>query len=613
VSATNNGNGTWSLAAGVLNALSDATYSVTARATDVAGNIGTDPTSNELKIDTVAPTVAINTLNTNNNRPQLTGTVNDNAAVITLQVGSQNVTATNNGNGTWTLAANTLTALADATYDVIVSATDAAGNVGNDATTNDLTVDTTAPLVTVDPLTTTDNRPQLTGMVNDPTATVSITVATQTVAATNNGDGTWTLADNALATIADGTYNVAATATDTFGNARTDSTTNELTIDATAPTVTVNTLSTNNNRPALSGTVNDNGATISVTVAAQTVSAVNNGNGTWSLPVNTLTTLADGTYNVTVTGTDVLGNVGTDATTNELTIDATAPVVTINTLVVADHTPALSGTVNDTTATISVHVGSQTVSATNNGNGTWTLADNTLTTLADGVYDVDVSATDTFSNVGTDATTNELTVDTTGPVIALNGASSVTVNCGEGYTDEGATANDTRQGDVSSSIVVTGSVTTQTPPGTYHLSYNVQDSVGNAATQVQRTVTVQSNCPLAVQVLDLAPQGHIGSSYTFSALAVNAIGSVSYQWQRDIGGGNWQNLGTGGSDYVIASLVNADAGSYRCEATDAVTTAYSGTVVLTVTAAMPVAGLAGLSMVTIVTALAGAAGLRRKR
>ena len=37
----------------------------------------------------------------------------------------------------------------------------------------------------------------------------------------------------------------------------------------------------------------------------------------------------------------------------------------------------LSGTVNDTTATIRVSVGGQTnLAATNNGNGTWTLADN---------------------------------------------------------------------------------------------------------------------------------------------------------------------------------------------------------------------------------------------
>ena len=62
---------------------------------------------------------------------------------------------TNQGDGTWTLADDTITtALADGTYDVQVTATDAVGNVGTDATTDELTIDTAAPVVTVDVLAT---------------------------------------------------------------------------------------------------------------------------------------------------------------------------------------------------------------------------------------------------------------------------------------------------------------------------------------------------------------------------------------------------------------------------------------------------------------------------
>ena len=58
--------------------------------------------------------------------------------------------------------------------------------------------------------------------------------------------------------------------------------------------------------------------------------------------------------------------------------------------------------------------------ATNQGDGTWTLADNTITPpLADGVYDVQVTATDAVGNVGTDATTDELTIDTAAPVVTV--------------------------------------------------------------------------------------------------------------------------------------------------------------------------------------------------
>ena len=96
-----------------------------------------------------------------------------------------------------------------------VSATDAVGNVGSDASVDELVVDTTAPVVTVNGLSTGDNTPQLTGTVSDPTATVEVTVNGTTYTATNNGDGTWTLADNSIApALADGTYDVSVTATD---------------------------------------------------------------------------------------------------------------------------------------------------------------------------------------------------------------------------------------------------------------------------------------------------------------------------------------------------------------------------------------------------------------
>ncbi|MCJ9035949.1 Ig-like domain-containing protein, partial [Acinetobacter nosocomialis] len=51
--------------------------------------------------------------------------------------------------------------------------------------------------------------------------------------------------------------------------------------------------------------------------------------------------------------------------------------------------------------------------ATNNGDGTWTLADNTLPVLTDGPHTVTVTATDPAGNVGT--TNAVVTVDTTAP------------------------------------------------------------------------------------------------------------------------------------------------------------------------------------------------------
>jgi hypothetical protein len=398
-------------------------------ATDGAGNLGSDATANELTIDTTAPTVTVNLLTTNDTTPQLTGTVNDNTATIQVTVNGNNYAATNNGDGTWTLADNTIApALAEGVWEVAVTATDAASNVGADATANELTIDTTAPTVTVNLLTTNDTTPELTGTVDDTAATIQVTVNGNNYAATNNGDGTWTLADNTIApALAEGVWEVAVTATDGAGNVGSDGTTNELTVDTTASTVTVNVLNTSDTTPALTGTVDDTAATIQVTVNGSNYAATNNGDGTWTLADNTIApALAEGVWEVAVTATDAASNVGADPTANELTVDTTAPTVTVNVLNTSDTTPALSGTVDDNTATIQVTVNGSSYAATNNGDGTWTLADNTIApALAEGIWEVAVTATDGAGNVGADVTTNELTVDSNDAPTAITLDSSL--------------------------------------------------------------------------------------------------------------------------------------------------------------------------------------------
>lgn len=79
--------------------------------------------------------------------------------------------------------------------------------------------------------------------------------------------------------------------------------------------------------------------------------------------------------------------------------------------------------------------------------------------------------------------------DTTPPVITLTGSASVSIEIGSSYTDDGATALDDTDGDITASITVLNPVDTNTL-GTYTVTYNVSDIAGNSALQVERTVTV---------------------------------------------------------------------------------------------------------------------------
>ncbi|WP_252064068.1 Ig-like domain-containing protein, partial [Acinetobacter baumannii] len=482
---------------------------VTATATDPAGNTSL-PGTGTVSADITAPVVALDDVLTNDSTPALTGTVNDPTATVVVNVDGVDYPAVNNGDGTWTLADNTLPTLADGPHTITVTATDAAGNVGNDtavvtidtvapnapvldpinatdpvsgqaepgstvtvtypdgttatvvagtdgswsvpnpgnlvdgdtvtATATDpagntslpgtgtVSADITAPVVALDDVLTNDSTPALTGTVNDPTATVVVNVDGVDYPAVNNGDGTWTLADNTLPVLADGPHTVSVTATDVAGNVSTP-VTGTVTVDATAPTLAI----TTDDLALAAGEDANITFTFSEAVAGFDVSDITvvggtltglttTDNITWTAvftPDGTGTApsiaVADGSY------TDVVGNLGTGDVldgTDGFIVDLVAPVVTFADVSTNDTTPALTGTIDDPTATVVVTVDGVDYPAVNNGDGTWTLADNILPVLADGPHTVSVTATDVAGNVSTPVT-GTVTVDATAPTLAI--------------------------------------------------------------------------------------------------------------------------------------------------------------------------------------------------
>ena len=93
----------------------------------------------------------------------------------------------------------------------------------------------------------------------------------------------------------------------------------------------------------------------------------------------------------------------------------------------------------------------------------------TVNTSVFGTYQIQYSVTDLNSNTTIVTRTVEV-VDTTNPSITLNGDEEITVEVGGSFVDPGATATDTYQGNISSAIVVTGSVDTDTPVSYTHLT-----------------------------------------------------------------------------------------------------------------------------------------------
>ena len=232
------------------------------------------------------------------------------------------------------------------------------------------------------------------GTANATTATVSGSGATYTVTVSGmTSDGTVTASIPANA------------ATDgSNGNAASTSADNQVTYDATAPTLTV---------PAPSPVEATSASGAVVTFTATATDAIDTTPTVTCSPASG-SAFQLGNTTVTCTATDDAGNISAQGTFTVTVQDTTPPTVTVNPLATADTTPPLSGTITDNTATatatISVTVNGQTYAATNT-NGAWTLADNAIApALAVGVYDVQATANDGRGNTGSDATTNELSI-----------------------------------------------------------------------------------------------------------------------------------------------------------------------------------------------------------
>ena len=114
----------------------------------------------------------------------------------------------------------------------------------------------------------------------------------------------------------------------------------------------------------------------------------------------------------------------------------------------------------------------------------------TVNPNAPGTYTLNYSAT---ANGFTSEATRIISVeDTVAPVITLNGANPMQVGFGTVFTDPGATASDGCAGDLTSSIVVTGSVDTNTV-GFYALTYTVTDPSGHSDTEVRNVEVLPYN------------------------------------------------------------------------------------------------------------------------
>ncbi len=181
----------------------------------------------------------------------------------------------------------------------------------------------------------------------------------------------------------------------------------------------------------------------------------------------------------------------------------------------------------------------ETATATDNADGNLT-ASMVITGSVDvatpGTYTLTYNVTDSSNYDAEEVTRIVTVVYVDDPVLSLTGDTTLQAEAGQPFVDPGATATDTTDGNLTSSIVIGGSVDVNTL-GTYVLTYDVNDNDGRPATQLSRTVTVLDTTPPVITLTgDANTSITLGQAYAepgYSAtdsfegdLAVNVSGQT---------------------------------------------------------------------------------------
>ena len=531
-------NGAWSVKvpAADAQALGDGTWTVNVSGKDAAGNtvsgsqtIGVDTASPVISVDTIAQDNIINAAE--HNQPlTLTGKTDAEAGqIVTVTLNGKNHTATVGSDGSWfvTLPASEVQTLANGEHTLTVNVSDKAGN--GSSITADFTVDTAAPVVTIntvagDDILNTSEQGQaqiISGQANGAAEgdVVTVTVGGKTFTGVVQADGTWSVGVPAsvIGALGEGSHSISVAVTDAAGN--TGSATHGITLSGNPPEFTLDPISQDNVLNAqeamqplsLSGTSNlPNDSAVTVTlnnVNYQTT--VENGRWSVQVPVSDVLDLANTLYTVSVSGTDSVGNSGS-AEAN-LLVDTVLPQVIVNTFAgdnlvnnaeaAVDQT--LSGRVTGAAAgdTVSVTVGGKSYTATVGSDLKWsvTIPSADLQAFGDGDLTFSASVTNAHGNTGTGE--RDININAELPGLRVNTISG----------DDVINAIEQQQ-----DLAVTGSST--------HLAEGTQITVTINNVEYVTTVNASGSWQIGVPAADL--QAWTAGGMTVSVSAEDAWGNT---------------------------------------------------------------------------------------
>ena len=270
--------------------------------------------------------------------------------------------------------------------------------------------------------------------------TVSINGKNYTASVDQSGQWSVVMPGEDAKALAEGSWTVTVTATDSTGNHITQ--TQQINVDTQAPTLTLDTVAGDQVVNAtehqaaliLSGASNAaSGTSVTVTFGAQTYQAMVDDQGKWqvTVPAETVKSLTDGDYSYTASITDQAGNTATAS--SHFVVDTTAPIITIDAFAGDDVVNSdeqqvaqlLTGKATGAAAgdIVKVTIGDTVLNGVVAADGTWSVGVPAaiFASLAQGQQSATVSITDAAGNTGT--ATHDFTLSGAAPILSIEAIS----------------------------------------------------------------------------------------------------------------------------------------------------------------------------------------------
>ncbi|EFP1333974.1 Ig-like domain repeat protein [Salmonella enterica] len=355
-------------------------------------------------------------------------------ATASLIINKTHYPLTVDKDGKWTLQLSS--PLPDGHYDVNFTITNSSGKTVASTITIVIDSEITGLTASLDPTSdsgitgdsiTNNTKPVLQG-TSEPGSIINVIIGGMTLTTITNAEGYWSLSPGT--NLPDGIYHYQVTATDDAGNTAT--VTNSVTIDATAPDVTFalsdatdtgqqDDFLTKIPQPALTGKT-EPGANVMLTLNGHVYEGTADQQGQWEFKITPA--LDDGSYDFTVTITDIAGNTATQ--TGTVTIDTQLPTVTATLSAESDtgssdadgitnnpHPVLIGSTKPFAVVTVTLAGKSFSVRADENGLWAWKVPEDLV--LDDGEHVYTLSVTDAAGNNASSPLEGSFTLDTTPP------------------------------------------------------------------------------------------------------------------------------------------------------------------------------------------------------